>query len=277
MRNDTPQIYGLVGKDIKHSLSPAIFTFLFETHKFKGSYHLFQVTEQDFPNFMRQFKNLKIVGLNITSPFKEAVLNFIENLDKKASQIGSVNLIKYDDGSLSGYNSDFMGVEKTLKKRLQVSARLGSTVLIGAGGAARACFYVLKRLKCKTITLANRDLSRYNGWFGLPQDNAETMLLKQLPEYLNSTKVELLINAASGSNSVIQECIQTALRLGGKVFDLNYHCDYRIFPEFRDRYTDGLYMLVTQAAESFRVWTGKKADVNQVHHYLAKPNGDRHA
>ncbi|MCI0530572.1 MAG: shikimate dehydrogenase [candidate division Zixibacteria bacterium] len=277
MKNDTAKIYGLVGKDIKQSLSPAIFSYLFEAFKINGSYHPFPVNQKDFPNFMLQLKGRRIAGLNVTSPFKEKVLNFIENLDKKASQIGAVNLIKCDDGSLCGYNSDYVGVEKTLKRRLKVSSRLGTAVLIGAGGAARACFYVLKRLKCTTITLANRDLSRYDGWFGLPHDKAETILLKQLPEYLNSTKVEVLINAASGSNSDIQECIQTALGLGGKVFDLNYHCEYRIFPEFRDRYTDGLYMLVTQAAESFRVWTGKKADVNQVHHYLAKSSGDRHA
>src|SRR4030067_1050377 len=143
MKPEQPQIFGLIGHPVAHSLSPVIFEYLFKKHQIKGSYHLFPLQPEQLKSALEGMRILGISGLNVTAPYKEKILPFLDSLDDSAQEIGAVNVICNQKGKLRGYNTDVIGINKTLQKLMPIKTKIGQVALIGAGGAARACLQVL--------------------------------------------------------------------------------------------------------------------------------------
>ena len=137
--------FGLVGKSIEYSFSKKYFTEKFVLGNLADcSYHNFDLKIIDeFPSLIAENPDLK--GLNVTIPYKESVLPYLNKLSKTAAQIGAVNVIRFTKkGNLKGYNSDYYGFMKSLKPLLQLHHK--KALILGSGGAAKAVSFALDQL-----------------------------------------------------------------------------------------------------------------------------------
>ncbi len=135
--------YGLIGYPLGHSFSKKFFDDKFEKLKLSDSYNLFELEHiQAFKTLISE-RNLK--GINVTIPYKQTVIPFLDKLDKSAQLVGAVNVIKNNGGKLTGYNTDYPAFKTTLKKWLD-NTNLKALIL-GTGGASKAVIAALNDLK----------------------------------------------------------------------------------------------------------------------------------
>ena len=280
MRNSffaNTELIGLIGHPIKHSYSPFIQNYAVELMNLDFVYLPFDVPAENLKSAMNGVMSLGLKGLNVTLPHKEKIIKFLDELSEEASIIGAVNTIVNDHGKLIGYNTDAYGILETL---LPYKDKIGGTkvTVIGAGGSARAVVYTLLRhFKPEEINIINRthqradtlvnDLSlkmRYDTFhtFELfPPDNAET---------LSSSR--LIINATTmGMYPDIEDTItdiEDSFNEEQIVFDLVYNPTKSKFLSMAEmqgaKVVGGLKMLISQAAKSFKLWTGVEMPVEKI-------------
>jgi len=137
--------FGLLGRNINYSFSKGYFTDKFNNEHFEGcTYENFDIAEIDsFTELITNNPDLK--GLNVTIPYKEAIIPFLDKLSKKAQEIGAVNTIKFTKkGKLKGYNTDYYGFKKSLEPLLQPHHK--KALILGTGGASKGVAYALDEL-----------------------------------------------------------------------------------------------------------------------------------
>ena len=137
--------YGLLGKDISYSFSKNYFTEKFSQNLFDDCvYNNFDIpTIEEFPTILKTNPDLK--GLNVTIPYKETILSYLDTLSDKAFRIGAVNVIRFTKkGTLKGYNSDWYGFKKSLEPLLQAHHK--KALILGTGGAAKAVAFALEQM-----------------------------------------------------------------------------------------------------------------------------------
>lgn len=139
--------YGLIGKSLKHSFSKDYFTKKFEKEGINATYQNFEMESAKMVLSLLR-KNNGIRGLNVTIPFKETILPFLDEIDADARNIQAVNTIKIDRGEtlkLTGFNTDHIGFSQSLKPLLETRSKI-KAIILGSGGAARAVKYALNSL-----------------------------------------------------------------------------------------------------------------------------------
>jgi shikimate dehydrogenase len=137
--------FGLLGRNINYSFSKGYFTDKFNNENFTGcTYENFDIPEiSSFPEIIKNTSDLK--GLNVTIPYKETVIPFLDKLSKNAAQIGAVNTIKITKkGKLKGYNTDYYGFKKSLEPLLQSHHK--KALILGTGGASKGVAFALDEL-----------------------------------------------------------------------------------------------------------------------------------
>lgn len=137
--------YGLLGKNISYSFSKKYFTKKFSQDLFNDCvYENFDIpTLEEFPNILKNNPDLK--GLNVTIPYKEGIIPYLDTLSEKAFKIGAVNVIRFTKkGNLKGYNSDWYGFKKSLEPLLQPHHK--KALILGTGGAAKAVAFTLEKM-----------------------------------------------------------------------------------------------------------------------------------
>ena len=137
--------FGLIGKNISYSFSKKYFTEKFDKLNLSNySYENFDLAFiHEFPQIFKSRRDT-ISGLNVTIPYKEKIINYLDEIDYEAELIGAVNTIKIqEDGKLKGYNTDIYGFENSLKPFLD--PHMNSALILGTGGASKAISYVLKK------------------------------------------------------------------------------------------------------------------------------------
>ena len=138
--------FGLLGRNISYSFSKGYFTDKFANENFEGcTYENFDIEDiSTFPEIIKNTLDLK--GLNVTIPYKETVLPFLDKLSKKAALIGAVNTIKITKkGKLKGYNTDYYGFKKSLQPLLKEHHK--KALILGTGGASKAVAFALQELQ----------------------------------------------------------------------------------------------------------------------------------
>ena len=145
--------YGLLGYPVKHSFSPPMHNAAFRALGINAQYKLFEVKPQDLSSFMGSLQQEGISGLNVTIPYKEKVLEFVE-LDREflyLKQLRAVNTIVVGFGSLWGFNTDVPGFSRDLKENINPAGK--KAAILGAGGASRAIAVMLAESGIKILTL----------------------------------------------------------------------------------------------------------------------------
>ena len=151
------RLFAVAGNPVLHSLSPEIFTRLFRTAGLNAAY--IRLAAEDGREVIDAAKAMGLAGANITSPFKEGVLPYLEDTDVSGRAIGAVNGIVTRSGGFIGFNTDHLGVIGALRAR-NVPPEGRKAVVLGAGGAARAAAYALLRAGSVRVTLINRTVER---------------------------------------------------------------------------------------------------------------------
>ncbi|MBC8145991.1 MAG: shikimate dehydrogenase, partial [bacterium] len=158
----------LIGRNIEHSLSPAIHNYLFDKYNLPLQYELLELTREEVIPTLRTLKRGGYRGANITSPYKQTVLIELDSLSEEAETIGAVNTIVFDHGRGTGHNTDSNGFAWSLRGESLIEGTYDAAVL-GTGGAAMAAvFHLLRSPGLTTLTLYSRDRERaetvVRGW-----------------------------------------------------------------------------------------------------------------
>jgi shikimate dehydrogenase len=159
-RGGQARLFGVLGDPVDHSLSPAMHNAAFAALGLPHLYLRFRVSPADLPAALREARALRMGGLNLTVPLKEAVLPLLDGLTPEAERIGAANTIVFREGGrrLHGHNTDGSGFLRGLRGLVRL--RRAPVVLIGAGGAARAVGTALRLAGCGRIVVANRTPAR---------------------------------------------------------------------------------------------------------------------
>jgi shikimate dehydrogenase len=256
--------YCVIGYPIKHSLSPKLHNAAFRKLKIPARYEAVEVKPAQLKNFMRDYRQ-RYAGGNVTIPHKRSVMKYLDRVSPEAKKIGAVNTIVNRGGKLIGYNTDVYGAMEALRAHRGAQTAKGKflngqkVVVLGAGGAARAVVYGLKKAGARVVIL-NRTLSHAKKLakeFGCAY---AALSPGRLPS-------DLLINTTSVG--MWPKTKQTPLLLSPAissydlcVFDIIYRP--RITQLLRDakragcKIITGDCMFFAQAAKSFELWTGTR-------------------
>ena len=274
--NGKTKIIGVIGKNIENSLSPLIHNQIILKHSLNFCYLPFKVTESDLGEAIQGIRALNIRGVNITFPYKEKVIKFLDKVEESAHKIGAVNTIVNNKGILTGYNTDAIGFKKSLQEDGKFAIK-GEAVILGAGGAARAVVYDLLEEGIKGICIFNRTLEKAEK---IKQDLSpffpkSRISVFPLEEERLKDKIEealLLVNTTSlGMPPKIDYTPLPDEKLFHPnllVYDLIYHPAKTLLLKQAEgagaKIINGLPMLVYQGIESFYLWSGLKAEGKEV-------------
>lgn len=174
------KLFAVFGNPVLHSKSPQLFNSLFE--RFQIDAHYTRIHVESGEEVIRAIRSLNIIGSNITTPFKECIIPLLDELSKEAEQIGAVNTILNDNGYLKGYNTDYLGVVKSIEE-VGVEIFGKRCLVIGAGGASRAAVFglmnagaeviVANRTASKAVDIANQLGCNVIGFNELSKDNSK--------------------------------------------------------------------------------------------------------
>jgi len=150
------KVFGLIGQSLSHSFSEKYFAQKFKSEDILGcEYKNFEIPRiNDFPILLKKNPNIK--GLNVTIPYKELILPFLDEISPEAKMIGAVNTIQLAEGKTIGYNTDFLGFEQSLQTFLK--GNIKRALILGTGGAAKAIAFGLKRLGISYQFVSRRKL-----------------------------------------------------------------------------------------------------------------------
>ncbi|AGF47169.1 shikimate dehydrogenase [Candidatus Kinetoplastibacterium desouzaii TCC079E] len=268
--------YAVIGNPVNHSRSPQIHHMFSEQTSIKLKYEKIQAFEYDFEQRVKDFFYMGGSGLNITVPFKQKAFMMISpnNISKRAALAKAVNTIWIENNNLYGCNTDGVGLISDLKN-LNFDLKNTSILIVGAGGAARGILYPLISSGCSKIKIANRT-----------KTNAE-IILKEFSEILEQTDIEISCSSLQEANSdgpwdIVINTTASGLKneapnLPSGLFKTNKSLAYDLMYSAKKtpfilhseldgatRVSDGLGMLVEQAAESFFIWHGIKPDTQLV-------------
>ena len=272
--NGRTALYGIIGKPVTHSLSPAMHNAAFAELGENSVYLPFPV--QDLEAGILGLKALGVKGASVTIPYKEAVLPFLDAIDDVAGQIGAVNTLEIKDiggrKHLYGSNTDWLGANRALAEKVRLSGI--KVVLLGAGGSARAIGFGLQQegahvVLCSRTESRGRSLAADLGcpWCPLAE--------------VSSLQGDVLINATSVGmqpKNDVSPVPATLLSRFQVVMDIVYApLATRLLTEARSagcQVINGLEMLLYQGVAQFELWTGKPAPVELMRQQLYQATGN---
>jgi shikimate dehydrogenase len=245
------QVFAVFGNPVSHSLSPVMFNRAFSKTGYNGVYVAFQV--RAIGEGISAMRSLGIKGASITIPHKVSILDFLDELDPVAENIGAVNTVINHKGRLKGYNSDCLGAVSALEASTCLEGK--KVAIIGAGGAARAIGFGVKS-RGSSLTLINRTVSR-------GEKLAVALDADFIPiSELGSLPFDILIHTTSIGMTphIRQSPIPDALLTPGLlVMDIVYApLKTRLLKDAEAagcRTINGMAMFIHQAAFQFELWT----------------------
>lgn len=278
------KVLGLLGSEIDYTLSPLMHNTAADALGLNYIYNVFEVhTLDDLSAAIEGIRALNIAGVNVTIPYKERVVKYLDSLSAEASEVQAVNTILNQDGTLIGYNTDIFGFAEPLKA-FKSELEKQDIAVLGSGGAARAIIYALKiEFKPSSITIVARNEAKSNALKNEFKRRTKILKLKTLNiadadtiEKLRDCK--LIINATpvgSAKLSASKEDLFPAEKLWTKehiAYDLVYNPLQTAFLKGAQaagaKTISGLEMLLFQGAKSFELWTGKPMPIDLVRQTL---------
>ena len=145
----------VIGNPIEHSLSPKLHNYWLKDNNIEAIYGKLETHENDLPELFKNLKEEKLDGLNVTVPYKKAVIPYVDVLSGHALRTQSVNTISFHNGNLIGHNTDIEGFEISIKK-LNYNVKGKTIIILGAGGVVPSIIYALKKMNASKIILSNR-------------------------------------------------------------------------------------------------------------------------
>ena len=239
----------VIGNPINHSLSPELHNFWLKKNNINAVYEKKKLEETELKNFIDNLRNDKIHGINVTVPFKNKVIKYLDKLSLEVEKTDSVNTIYKNGNEIIGHNTDVAGFELGLRHS-KISVLHKSALILGAGGVVPSIVYSLLGMGCKKIFLSNRSIEKAEN---IKKKFNEVEILKwgEIPDF------DIVINA-------------TSVGLKGDSLDLEFNVKDKIFYDViynpketqflikakqkGNKIENGRFMFVYQANQSFSIW-----------------------
>lgn len=240
--------FGLIGEKLGHSFSKKYFSKKFEAQDIDAAYELYELAE--IGEFEKLKKTPHLRGLNVTIPYKAAVIPFLDELAPEAAAIQAVNTIKFEDGKLIGFNSDIYGFWNSLLDFTK-GAEISGAIILGNGGATRAVIYVLEeKLGVKNIRIATRNPRSANH---LSYPELESLEIEKFPLIINSTPLGMYPNTEACPTFPYHKLSEKHW-----AYDLIYNPEETSFMRAAAKHgaqsKNGMDMLIGQAEKSWEFW-----------------------
>ncbi len=249
--------FGIIGNPIKHSLSPILHNYWFSKYGINANYSVIEASDKDLPKIIDKIKNGKYVGINVTLPFKQKIINYIDKIVNDAELTGSVNTVLLDnDKIVLGENTDVFGLQAAYLKEIDNSLNK-KVLIIGAGGVSPSVVLSIQKSGIKNISITNRT-------------NEKCIFLKKKFNYLNIIPWKDLESEINNFDIIINA---TSLGLkNGQDFNFNFsntkkdviYIDtiynpletktYKYLKDEGKRVFNGLDMFIYQGQKSFYLW-----------------------
>lgn len=268
------RLAAVVANPIKHSISPFIHNSAFEATNTNGVYLAWEVDATELAETVANIRRYQMYGINLSMPYKEQVIPYLDQLSEEACLIGAVNTVVNREGTLIGYNTDGKGFFKSLPSFKISRKRL---VLLGAGGAAKAILAqaILDGVSQISVFVRSSSMEKTRPYLEKIQNatgfRVDLFALEDIQELQDSiTQADLLVNATSVGMDGSSQPISTSIVLPEKliVADVIYQPFETPFLKWArnqgNQSINGLGMLLYQAAEAFELWTGKEMPTDQI-------------
>ena len=248
--------FGIIGKPIKHSLSPVLHNYWFEKYKIDASYSILETDDKNLQDIINKIRNQELSGINVTLPYKQKIINQTDRIINDAELTGSVNTILLEENKIIGENTDVFGLQAAYLKEID-NCRSKSALIIGAGGVSPSVILSLYKSGVRKISITNRTKEK-------------CIFLKKKFTYLNIISWENLKSELKNFDIIIN-----ATSLGLKDGDdfnfkfLNTKNDviyidtiynpletktYKLLKEEGKKVFNGLDMFIYQGQKSFYLW-----------------------
>ncbi|HUM51695.1 MAG TPA: shikimate dehydrogenase [Chitinophagales bacterium] len=238
--------FGLIGYPLSHSFSKGYFAEKFAKENIVDcKYDVFPLEKiEDFDELCNTHKNF--VGLNVTIPYKEKIIPYLDDLDETAANIGAVNTIKFSNGKKIGFNSDVYGFEMSLKPFLKPYHT--QALILGTGGASKAVEYVLRKLG-----ISFQYISRTKSEKSISYEEVNELIIHHSKLIINTTPIGMYPNVEDAPTIPYNFITDNHL-----LFDLIYNPEETLFlKKGKEKYAqtkNGLEMLYLQAERSWEIW-----------------------
>ena len=239
----------VIGNPINHSLSPELHNFWIKKNNINAIYEKIKLEEPELKNFINKLRNEQIHGINVTVPFKNKVIKYLDKLSLEVETTESVNTIYKSGENIIGHNTDVAGFELGLRHS-KINVLHKSILILGAGGVVPSIIYSLLSMGCKKIFLSNRTISKAEN-IKKKFDEIEVLKWGEIPDF------DMVINA-------------TSVGLKGEGLDINFNVKDKIFydviynpketqflkkaKENGNKIENGKFMFIYQANQSFSIW-----------------------
>ena len=249
----------VIGNPIDHSLSPKLHNYWIKKNNIKAVYDKKKTNEKDLQSIISKVKEKKINGINVTVPFKKAVIPYLDKLSPEATQTQSVNTIILSNNNLIGHNTDIAGFAKAIKN-LNFNIKNKKVFILGAGGVVPSIIFALKKMDVSQIIVSNRTKKK-------AEDLKSRFHNLEVLDWGDIIDFDLIINATSlGLN---KESIKLDFSKFGNnklFYDVIYNPVETNFlkegKKLGNKTENGKLMFVYQAFEAFKLWHGIEPQIN---------------
>ena len=251
----------VIGNPIDHSLSPKLHNYWIKKNKINAIYEKQKIENSDLEKLLFQIKEKKIYGINVTVPFKNSIIPFIDELTLEAKATKSVNTIYLENNRVIGHNTDIGGFETSIYKS-NVDLVNKKILILGAGGVVPSIIYALTKMKVSEITLSNRTKEKAEN---LKKHFKDIKIIK----WGDIVDFDMIINATSlGLKEKDKINLNFPSSCKNKLFyDVIYNPKETIFlktgKNLGNNIINGKLMFIYQALLAFDIWHKLKPDVNE--------------
>ena len=244
--------YLVIGNPIEHSLSPKLHNYWLKENNIEAIYDKKKLNENELKSIISEVKDEKINGINVTVPFKKAVIPFLDELSPEAKDTQSVNTIYLQNGNVVGHNTDIAGFELAIKYA-KFDLNNKKIFILGAGGVSPSIIYALRKMKVSKISLTNRTKEKAENLKNLFKD-------LEIVEWGERIDFDMIVNATSiGLKKEDGLNFDYSANGPDKYFyDVIYNPKETLFLKraklFGNKTENGKMMFIYQAHQSFTIW-----------------------
>ena len=251
--------YFVIGNPINHSLSPKLHNYWLTKNNIKAVYDRKKINQGDLESVISQVKEEKINGINVTVPFKKAVIPYLDQLSPEAEQTQSVNTIILSNGKLVGHNTDIAGFSKAIEE-LNLNIRNKKIFILGAGGVVPSIILALKKMSVSQIIVSNRTKKK-------AEDLKSQFHSLEIVDWGDIKDFDVIINATSlGLNKESINLDFSKVTNNKLFYDVIYNPEETNFlkeaKRLGNKIENGKLMFVYQAFEAFKLWHGIEPQIN---------------
>ena len=241
----------VIGNPIEHSLSPKLHNYWIKSNNLKAVYDKKKLELSELENLIKEVKEKKIDGINVTVPFKNSVIPFLDDLSSEAKKTNSVNTICTEEDKIIGHNTDIVGFELALRY-INYDVKRKKALIIGAGGVSPSIILALKNMGCENIHLTNRTYEK-------AEKIKETFNDITIQKWGDIPEFDIVINATSiGLNKDNFDLDLNKFGNNKFFYDVIYNpSETNFLKEAKDngyKTENGRMMFIYQAHQSFALW-----------------------